>query len=98
MPTCSELNDAMQTLAQLSYTISYQHTDKSEARSSRDFLESKNLLKFLNHMNPFEGNTNLRIISPGAVGHTHVNVDQARQIGLAIRKNITSKNVHKFSF
>jgi hypothetical protein len=48
MPSCAEINGAMQTLTGESYATSEQHKDCGEARQQRDYADLKKVTSYLN--------------------------------------------------
>ena len=61
MPACSTVSAAMQKLTETEadYVTSDQHKDATLARQSRDDKDTRSLLDYLQHRNPFERDSSL---------------------------------------
>jgi len=59
VPVCSTVNAAMQKLTEADYVTSDQHKDATPARQSRDDKDTRSLLDYLQHRNPFQHNSSL---------------------------------------
>ena len=98
MPSCAEINIAMQSLTGNNYVTSEQHKDCSEARQERDFKDMTQITDYLYERNPFGPDSSLRNIVSGAVADANVNADQAEEVGRDIIATMVDKNVQEFTF
>lgn len=98
MPSCAEINIAMQNLTGNNYVTSEQHKDCSEARQERDFKDMTQITDYLYEQNPFGPDSSLRSIVSGAVADANVNTDQAEEVGRYIIALMVDKNVQEFTF
>ena len=53
-PACVEVNRALQEITQVIYETSEQHNGTTQARLTRDFKDSTNILKYVMARNPFD--------------------------------------------
>ncbi|CAC5420603.1 unnamed protein product [Mytilus coruscus] len=97
MPSCAEINQAMQDLSGVGYFSSEQHKDETRARQKKDTDDIQTLLTFLKSRNPFiepEVDRSLRNIETGVVADKTVNVDDAKVWDLHYTRTIpTTKDV-----
>ena len=84
MPTCAEMNVAMQDLTEINYETSEQLKEMSTARLKRDEKDSKTVLAYLQDRNPFTDDISLPNISTGVVAQTSANAECAEVVGKAI--------------
>ena len=98
MPACSTVNAAMQKLTEADYVTSDQHKDATPARQSRDNKDTRSLLDYLQHINPFERDSSLQSIATGVTAERTVNADNATEVGSKILQSMTGKNVSDFTF
>lgn len=100
MPSCSELNNAMQELTSQEYHTSDQHKDCSKSRMERDNKDLHTIFLFLKDRIPLTDSEDgmLRNIANGIVAEKHVNVEKAKQCGEEIIQNMIGKNVSEYSF
>jgi len=98
MPACSTVNAAMQKLTEADYVTSDQHKDATPARQSRDYKDTRSLLDYLQHRNPFEHDSSLQSIGTGVIAESTVNADKAKEVGPKIIQSMARKNVSDFTF
>ena len=98
MPACSTVNAAIQKLTEADYVTSDQHKDATPARQSRDDTDTRSLLDYLQHRNPFERDSSLQSIATGVTAESTVNADKAKEVGSKILQSMTGKNVSDFTF
>jgi hypothetical protein len=98
MPSCAEINGAMQTLTGESYATSEQHKDCGKARQQRDYADLKKATSYLNERNPFSSDRSLRSIVSGVVANENVNADKAEEVGDNIIASMAGKSAKEFSF
>jgi len=93
MPACSTVNAAIQKLTEADYVTSDQHKDATPARQSRDDKDTRSLLDYLQHRNPFERDSSLQSIATGVTAECTVNADKAKEVGSKILQSMKGKNV-----
>ena len=98
MPSCAEVNSAMQNLTGVMYHTSEQHKETTKARQERDYKDTNELITFLSQRNPFNPDPSLRSITSGVVTEDNVNADKAKEVGGKILSSMAGKNVHDHSF
>lgn len=98
MPSCAEVNDAMQECTGVNYLTSEQHKDTTKARIIRDFKDEQEIISFLSQNNPFSKDTSLRSIASGVLAEAKVNVDKTKEVGDHIIKSLKGKDVIEHSF
>ena len=98
MPSCAEVNNAMQNLTGVMYHTSEQHKETTKARQERDYKDTNELITFLSQRNPFNPDPSLRSITSGVVAEDNVNADKANELGGKILSSLAGKNVHDHSF
>ena len=81
MPTCAEVNSAMQGLTSVTHATSEQHKDTSKARQERDLEDTQKCLQLFADRNPFSEDPLLHSNATGVTAGSTVNVDQAHQVG-----------------
>jgi hypothetical protein len=99
MPICSEINEAMQILTRTKYQANDQHVEASKSRTQRDCKDISTIIDYLRDHDPFTlDNICLRNIETGVIAAEHVNADRARDVGLGILQDMSSKFVTEYSF
>lgn len=98
MPSCAEVNLAMQELTGVNYITSEQHKDTSKSRQKRDLDDTYKLIEAFKQWDPFGTDPSLHNIVSGVTAHEKVNVDQARCVGKAIIESMVGKDVSNYSF
>ena len=99
MPTCIEVNYAMQDFSQVKYVTSDQHKDLGKSRQIRDTNDSEKIAAFFEARNPFNtDDSSLRNIATGVTASAGVNVCEAKRIGQGILNSMTDKSVDEFVF
>ena len=78
MPSCAEVNSAVQEVTGTSFTTSEQHKDSSHARTERDHKDIEELESSLQNLSPFTSDPSLHSIASGMTAETPVNVDKQR--------------------
>jgi len=86
------------TETEADYVTSDQHKDATPARQSRDDTDTRSLLDYLQHRNPFERDSSLQSIATGVTAESTVNADKAKEVGSKILQSTTGKNVSDFTF
>ena len=61
-PACTKVNNAMQQLTSVTYQMSEQHKDVSQARQTRGTADSEKLMAFIGRISPFDADPSLRNI------------------------------------
>nr|XP_054767556.1 uncharacterized protein LOC129274841 [Lytechinus pictus] len=84
MPSCAEMNDAMQNFTGVKYETSDQHKDLSKLRQKRDVNDTLLLLDYLEERSPFSQDSTLHNIANVITPETTVNVDQSKIVGKKI--------------
>ena len=98
MPSCAEVDNAMQEVTGTSFTTSDQHKESSHARIEVDHKDMEELESYLQHRNLFTPDPSLHSIASGMTADTPVNVDKAKKIGLKILKKMDGANVAQHTF
>lgn len=98
MPSCAEVNSAMQEVTGTSFTTSEQHKESSQARIERDHKDTEELESYLQNRSPFTSDPSLRNIASGVTADSSVNVDKAKDIGLKILQKMDGANVAQYTF
>ena len=90
-PACAEVNRAMQEVTQVTHQTSERHNGTTQARITRDFKDSTNLLKYIMARNPFDNRKELMSIDTGEAAISAVNLDKAKKIGKDILTSMSGK-------
>lgn len=98
MPSCAEVNQAMQEVSAVGFYRSEQHKEETKARQKRDQKDVLTIIDVMKDRSPFAGDTNLRNIETGVVADRSVNADNAKEVGDKIIKSIKSRTILDFSF
>ena len=105
MPTCADVNNAMQSLTGIDYSTSEQHNstggqhkDASKAMMERDYADTLKILDYLSLRSPFSTDKSLRNIATGGIAEESVNCDKAKEVGEKIIQIMRGKKVDEFSF
>ena len=98
MPSCAEVNSAMQEVTGTSFTTSEQHKESMPARIERDHKDIEELKSYLHNWNPFTSDPSLRNITSGVTADLSVNVDKANDVGLKILQKMEGANVAQYTF
>ena len=93
-PVCSEINNQMQGLIRPKDSND-KHKECSEARIKRDSRDVHIMIDYLLDRNPFSSEKELRSISSGVVASEKTNVDNAKQLGSEIVKNMEGQKVQE---
>lgn len=88
MPSCAEVNQAMQEVSAVGFYTSEQHKEETKARQKRDQKDVLTIIDVMKDRSPFAGDTNLRNIETGVVADRSVNADNAKEVGDKIIKSI----------
>ena len=97
-PACSEVNDVIQNLTSVLYTICDQHKEAGSSRKERDLKDTREINKFLKERSPFENTESLYNIATGVTAGPKVNFDRAEIIGKDMVAKMMDQNVFEFSF
>ena len=97
-PATSEITAAMQELTMVTYETSAQHKDLSLARQVKDTADTLKILRFLESQSPFDEHDSLQNLITGETAHSSVNVDRAKEIGIAILKDMAGKRPTEYTF
>ena len=87
-PTTSEINNAMQELANVTYETSEQHKDLSASRQARDTADTLKILRLSQLQDPVARYEHLLNLITGATAHNTVNVDHSKQVGKRVLKDM----------
>ena len=98
MPSCAQVNFAMQELTGVNYNTSEQHKDTSKSRQQRDTADTYKLIEAFNEWDPFGSEPSLHNIVRGVAAHDKVNVNKARSVGQTILESMVGNNVNDYSF
>ncbi|CAC5363750.1 unnamed protein product [Mytilus coruscus] len=98
MPSCANVNTAMQNLTGVGFYTSEQHKEMSYSRKKRDKMDTLKILSFLQERNPFADDKSLRNIETGVTAESSVNVDKAKEIGMKIIEYMAGKNILNLYF
>ena len=98
MPSCAEVNFAMQELTGVNYNTSEQHKDTSKSRQHRDTEDTYKLIEAFKEWDPFGSEPSLHNIVNGVTAHDKVNVDQAKHVGQTIIRSMVGEKVTEYSF
>lgn len=98
MPTCVDVNNAMQSVTGISYHTSDQHVGCSKPNIKRDDKDRRDILQFFQDRDPFCDECELHSIASGVVAGNNVNVDSAKFIGKNILDDMTGKSVSEYKF
>ena len=98
MPSCAEVNFAMQELTGVNYNTSEQHKDTSKSRQHRDTEDTYKLIKAFKDWDPFGSEPSLHNIVSRVAAHDKVNVDQAKHVGQTILQSMVGEKVNEYSF
>lgn len=100
LPARAELNNAIQSLTNLTTETSEQHKECGKSRLLRDNKDIEIVYNFLKDRNPFDCATpnEFRNIADGIVSTSKANVDRAEQIGMDILGSLENQNVYEYSF
>jgi hypothetical protein len=98
MLACAEVNQDMQDLSGVNYTISDQHKDCAKARQDRDLQDTCKVLHFLEDSNPFTVDSSLQSIATGITASPTVDVDRAKQKGQEVIKSPINQNALDITF
>ena len=93
-PITSEYNNAMQEFNDLTYMISEQHRESTEARLNRDQAGLEKINEKLSTCMPFSLDPSLRNIITGLAANEDMNVDEHE----TVEKEITEKMIGKHVF
>lgn len=97
-PACTAVNEAMQTLTNVTYITSEQHKDATPARLKRDSEDTMKLLEFLQNHNPFVKEQRLHSISSGIAADQSSNAHDAKAVGENILRKMEGKPVSEYTF
>jgi hypothetical protein len=98
MPSCAEVNQAMQEVTDVGFYTSEQHKEETKARQERDQKDVLSIIDVMKDRSPFAGDANLRNIETGVGADRSVNADNAKGVGDKIIKSMEGKNILDFSF
>ena len=99
MPTCAEINKAIEEVCDANDTGIDVHKDLSKARLHRNAKDMQSIIYFFQERDPFKSDQVLCSLSSGVIADTSVNVDSAKQIGLQIlASTMCDKSVSEFKF
>lgn len=98
MPTCAEVNSAMQNPTDIVNNTSEQHKESTKARQERGHKDAHEIVTFLSLRNRFRADPSLRSITTGIVAEDNVNADKAKEVGEKIPSSLRGKNVYDYSF
>ena len=94
MPSCTEVNCAMQDFAGVQYFTSNQHKEMGKSRQIHDTNDTDKVRDYLGERNPFHNeDSSLRNIATGVTATKEVNVCDVKQIGQRILTSMTGKSV-----
>ena len=97
-PVTSEYNIAMQDFTNLTYTISPQHKDSTEARIKRGASDLEKIRIKLAACSPFTSDPTLRNFVNGIVAGPDVNVHDFESVGNKIIEDIIRKSTFTYTF
>ena len=97
MPSCAQVNLAMQTLTGVRYESSEQHKELGKARKTRDMRNTFKLLATLKQWDPFAPDPALRGLLSGITANKDVNVDNAEQVGKNILLTMIGEKVLEYT-
>ena len=97
-PITSEYNIAMQEFTNLSYSISEQHKDLTEARMKRDATDLEEISAKLVAWSPFSPDSLLRNVVIGAVADDGVKMHEYKSVGCKIMQKMIGQPAFTFSF
>ena len=97
MPTCAEVNSAMQNPTDIVNNTSEQHKEATKARQERGHKDAHEIVTFLSLRNRFRADPSLRSITTGIVAEDNVNADKAKEVGEKILSSLRGKNVYDHS-
>lgn len=72
MPSCAEVNQAMQEVSGVGFYTSEQHKEETKTRQERDQKDVLTIIDVMKDRSPFAGDTNLRNIETGVVADRSV--------------------------
>ena len=99
LPTCTEVNCAMQDFTGVQYITSDQHKEMGKSRQIRDTNDTDKFRDYLGERNPFHNeDSSLRNIVTGIAATKEVNVCDVKQIGQRILTSMTGKSVDEYAF
>jgi hypothetical protein len=98
MPSCAEVNQAMQEVTDAGFYTSEQHKEETKARQERDQKDVLSIIDVMKDRSPFAGDANLRNIETGVGADRSVNADNAKGVGDKIIKSMEGRNILDFSF
>ena len=87
-PICAQVNNSMQILTGVHKNTSEQNKDLSLARQKQDMIDTGKIQHYFKDRNPFEIEDDLVSISSGIHAHPSVNVEEARENGIEILKEM----------
>ena len=97
-PIICEINGAMQELTNTAYITSEQHKEAYNSRIKRDSEDTNNIYLYMKRRSPFTLPTRLRNIVSGVSADRNVNVEQAKEVGETILKNLEGKVTDNLEF
>lgn len=96
MPSCAEVNQALQEVSAVGFYTSEQHKEETKARQKRDKKDLLTIIDVMKDRSPFADDTNLRKIETGVLTDRSINADNAKEVGYKIIKSIKSRTILDF--
>lgn len=98
MPSCVEINNAMQLFSGKEFQTSPQHKELGKSRNERDFKDTQTFLSFLEERNPFREDPLLFNIETGVTTDSKVNAHHAKVVGNKVVESMIGQNVFELTF
>ena len=98
MPVCAAVHSSMQNLSGAIRRTGEQNTDMGASRVQRDWKDTLTVIQFFEERSPFEHSGALCNIANGVHAPAAVNVDSAKEVGLAIISKMIGARISDHSF
>ena len=98
MPSCVDINNAMQLFCETEFQTSPQHKELGKSRVERDHKDTKTFLEFISGRNPFREDSLLCNIETRVSAEPSINAYNAKQVGTSVLKSMTGQNIFDYSF
>jgi len=99
MPTCVEMNNAMQSFCEKEFQSSPQHNKEfGKTRNERDYKDTQTFVSFLEERTPFRKDPLLYNIETGVTSSENVNVHKAKSVGDGIVQSMMGQDAFEITF
>lgn len=98
MPSCVQVNNAMQLFCGKEFHSSPQHKEFGKSRNDRDYKDTQTSLTFLEDRTPFREDPLLFNIETGVTSSESVNAHKAKSIGDDIVKSMVGQDTFEITF